>query len=210
MEQQLLDLSTTLQTILAQTSEKRKRNCKYSDVDLPAEKRARTSVECLQQGTHGTRTSVECPPAKVSSGTRTSVECPTNQRQVSELFSDSTSDTRPYGVEDIRAEECVILDPENIEDKIRLLCSFNDKDTHQTEEEDAENAFLEGISQDLSVKEAIGKPLNSSKLASVANKMFIVDMDEEKFKALLKKYNVPENCPNITVPNVMQKFGKTT
>ena len=35
-EQQLLDLNTALQTILAQTTEKGKRNCKYKDVDLPA------------------------------------------------------------------------------------------------------------------------------------------------------------------------------
>ena len=86
MEQQLLDLNTALQIILAQTSDKGKRNCKYSDVDLPAEKRARTSIECLQQGTYGTRTSVECPSAQGSSGARSSVECPTCQRQVSELF----------------------------------------------------------------------------------------------------------------------------
>ena len=91
-----------------------------------------------------------------------------------------------------------------------MLCTSNDKDTHQAEEEYAENVFVEDISQELSVKVAIRKPLNSSKLASIANKMFIVNMDEEKFKALLKKYNVPENCPNIIVPNVMQKFGKTT
>ena len=199
-----MDLNTTLQTILAQTSEKEKRNCKYSDVDLPAEKRARTSIECLQQGTYGARTSVECPSAQGSSGARSSVECPTDQRQISELFSNSTSDTRPYGisVEDIRAEECVIPDPENIEDEIRLLCNSNDKDTHQAEEEDAENAFLDGISQELSVTEAIGKPLISSKLASIANKIFTVNMDEEKSKALLKKYNVPENCPNIIVPKM--------
>ena len=65
-EQQLLDLNTALQTILAQTSEKVKRNCMYSEVDLPSEKRARTSVECLQQGTYEVRTSVECPSAQGS------------------------------------------------------------------------------------------------------------------------------------------------
>ena len=52
-EQQLLDLNTTLQTILAQASNKGKRNCKYSDLDLSAGKRARTLVECLQQETCG-------------------------------------------------------------------------------------------------------------------------------------------------------------
>ena len=81
-----------------------------------------------------------------------------------------------------------------------MLCNSNDKVTHQAEKEDAENALLEGISQELSVKEAVLKPLNSIKLASIAVKMFIVIMDEENFKSLLKKYNVPENCPNIIVP----------
>ena len=119
-------------------------------------------VECLQQGTCGARTSVECPLAQGSSGTRTSVECPTDESQVSELFSGRTSDTRPCDISEeyLRAGECVVPDPENIEDEIRLLCSSNDKDTHEAEEEDAENAFLEGISQELSVKQAIGKPLN--------------------------------------------------
>ena len=114
-EQQLLDLNTTLQTILAQTSQKEKRNCKYSNVDLCAEKRARTLVECLQRGTCGSRTLVECPSAQGSSGARTSVECPTDQRQVSELFSGSTSNTRSYRI--------------NIQDETRLLCTSNDKDT---------------------------------------------------------------------------------
>ena len=111
-EQQLLDLNTALQTILAKATNKGKRNCKYSDVDLPAEKRARTSVECLQQETCGVRKSVECPSAQGSSGASTSVECPTDQRQVSELFSDSTSNTRSYGIseEDLRTEECVVPD----------------------------------------------------------------------------------------------------
>ena len=110
-------------------------------------------------------------------------------RQVNELLSDSTSNTRQYGIseEDLRAKVCVVPDPENIEDEIRLLSSSNDKDTHQAEEEDAENAFLEDISQELLVKETIGKPLNSSKLASIANKTFIANMDEEKFKAFHKK-----------------------
>ena len=38
-EKQLLDLNTSLQIILAQSSDKGKRYCKYCDVDLPAEKR---------------------------------------------------------------------------------------------------------------------------------------------------------------------------
>ena len=53
---------------------------------------------------------------------------------------------------------------------------------------------------DVSVKETTRKPLNSSKLASRTHKMFIVNMDEEKFYALNKKYNIPENCHSMVVP----------
>ena len=73
--QQLLDLNTAFQTLFAQTSEKGKISCKYSDVDLSVEKRTRTSIVCLQQGTCGARTLVECPSAQGSLGTRTIVEC---------------------------------------------------------------------------------------------------------------------------------------
>ena len=38
--------------------------------------------------------------------------------------------------------------------------------------------------------------------------MFIVNMDEEKFKALHKKYNVPKNCPNIIVPKCNAEIWK--
>ena len=110
----------------------------------------------------------------------------------------------------LRTEECVIPDPEKNEDEIRLHCSPNGKDTPQAEEEDAENTFLENISQKLSIKEATGKPLNCSKFALITNNIFIVDVDELKFKILNTKYNVTENCPNMIVPKCNEKFGKAT
>ena len=56
--------------------------------------------------------------------------------------------------------------------EIKLLCSSNNKDMHQAEEGNAKNTLLEDISQELLVKEAIGKPLNSSKLASIVNNVY--------------------------------------
>ena len=67
--------------------------------------------------------------------------------------------------------------------------------------------MVEDISQELSVKVAIRKPLNSSKLASIANKIFIVNIDE-KFNAFHKKYKVPENYPNIVVLKCNEKIWK--
>ena len=103
-------------------------------------------VECLQQGSCGAKILVEFPPAQGSS-----VECSTEQRQVSNQFSHRTSDTRPYGInkKESMSEECVVPVPENIEDEIKLLWSGIDKDTLQTEEEDAENSFLDNISKKL-------------------------------------------------------------
>ena len=34
-------------------------------------------------------------------------------------------------------------------------------------------------------------------------------MDEEKFEALHKKYNVPQNCPNIIVPKCNAEIWKS-
>ena len=75
------------------------------------------------------------------------------QVQVSEELSDSPSDTKPYDIRDekLKTDDCVVHDPENIEDEIRLFCTPNDKDTPQVEEEDTENAFLDDIYQELLV-----------------------------------------------------------
>ena len=73
-----------------------------------------------------------------------------------------------------------------------FACSPDDKDATQAEEKDADNTFPEDNYQEVLVKETVGKPLNSIKLAS--NKMFIVSMDEEKFRAFNKTYSVSENC----------------
>ena len=95
-----LYLNAALQTIIAQASERG--DCKYSDVDLPAEKRARASVEWVRQRMCGARTSVECSSAQGFSGARTSAECRVEHRQASEQFSDSTSTTKPYGISEVK------------------------------------------------------------------------------------------------------------
>ena len=91
MEQEVLDLNTALYKPKHQRREKETLNI-VMQVCLQ-KIRSRTSVKCLQQETCGARALVECPSAQGSSGARTSADCPTEQRQVSKLFSDSTSDT---------------------------------------------------------------------------------------------------------------------
>ena len=62
---------------------------------------------------------------------------------------------------------------------------------------------------DVSVKETIRKSLNSSKLASRTHKMFIVNIDEEKFYALNKNITYLRTVTAWLFQNVM-KFGNAT
>ena len=62
--------------------------------------------------------------------------------------------------------------------------------------------------RNLSIKEAIRKPLNSSKFASIRHKMFTVNIDEEKFNALNKKHNILGNCSNKIVPKCDAEISK--
>ena len=62
--------------------------------------------------------------------------------------------------------------------------------------------------RNLSIKEAIRKPLNSSKLASITHKMFTVNIDAEKFNALNKKHNILGNSSNKIVPKCDAEISK--
>ena len=71
------------------------------------------------------------------------------------------------------------------------------KNRLQTEEED-ENHVLDETKQEYTVKDLVGKPTGNRKLASIADNLFLVNVEEEKLKDLNKKYSRPENCPNTT------------
>ena len=95
-------------------------------------------------------------------------------------------------------EEFVMHDDQNrINEEIRLLCSSKTKDRPQAVEED-EN--LHEIKQEYTVKDLAGKSIGNRKLACIANNLFLVNMEEEKFKNLNKKYSRPENCPTTVTP----------
>ena len=65
------------------------------------------------------------------------------------------------------AQEFLVPCSENIKDENSSLCSTNDKDTPFREKKYGDNAFVEDILWDLSAKEAVANPLNSSKLESI-------------------------------------------
>ena len=97
-----------------------------------------------------------------------------------------------------------------IDEDIRLLCSSkaNNKPRPQAEKED-ENPVFDEIKQDYTVKYLIGKPVGNRKLASIANNLFLVNMEKEKFKDLNKKYSRPENCPNMVTPKCNSEIWKS-
>ena len=166
------------------------------------EKRARTSVESPQQpGPSRAGMSAECSlQRKVKQRTRTSVVCPKRKRQVSD--SDRSLCTMPYGgsEEETESEEIEMdYDQNCIDEDIRLLCSSKAKDRPQAEEEE-ENHVLDKIKQEYTVKDLVGKPIGNRKLASIANNLFLVNIEEEKLKDLNKKYSRPKNCPNMVTP----------
>ena len=146
---------------------------KYTEPDEAAGKRVITSVESPQQpGSSRAETSAECLlQQQVKQRARATVECPKRKRQVSD--SDRSSCTRPYGGSD---EE---MQPEEF-----------------AEEED-ENPVLDEIKQEYTGKDFLAKPIGNRNLASIANNLFLVNMEEKKLEDLNKKSSLPENCPNM-------------
>ena len=94
-----------------------------------------------------------------------------------------------------------------IDEDIRLLSSSKAKDRPQAEEED-KNHVLDEIKQEYTVKYLVGKPIGNRKLASIANNLFLVNMEED----LNKKIYIKSTADQVTVPiwstlNVTLKFG---
>ena len=140
-----------------------------------------------------------------------SVECPKRKRQVSD--SDLSPCTRPYGGsdEEMHSEEFEMhYDQKCIDEDFRLLlCSSKAKDMPQAEEEEG-NHVLDEIKQEYTVKDLVGKPIGNRKLASIANNLFLVNMEEEKLKDLNKQFRRPENCPNMVTPKCNSEIRKST
>ena len=111
--------------------------------------------------------------------------------------------------EDMHSEEFEMHYDQNCTDEdIRLLCSSKAKDRPQAEEEEG-NHVLDEIKQEYTVKDLVGKPIGNRKLASIANNLFLVNMEEEKLKDLNKKYSRPDNCTNMVTPQSNSKIWKS-
>ena len=95
-----------------------------------------------------------------------------------------------------------------IDEDISLLCSSKAKDRTQAEKEEGNHVF-DGINQEYTVKNLVGKPIGNRKLASIASNIFLVNMAEEKLKDLNKKYSRAENCPNMVTPKYNSEIWKS-
>ena len=95
-----------------------------------------------------------------------------------------------------------------IDEDISLLCSSKAKDRTQAEEEEG-NHVLDGIKQEYTVKNLVGKRIGNRKLASIASNVFLVNMEEEKLQDLNKKYSRPENCLNMVTPKCNSEIWKS-
>ena len=88
------------------------------------------------------------------------------------------------------------------------MCSSKAKDKPKAEEEEG-NHVLDEIKQEYTVKDLVGKPIVNRKLASIANNLFLVNMEEEKLKDINKKYSRPENCSNMVTPKCNSEIWKS-
>ena len=119
---------------------------------------------------------------------------------------------RSYGGrdEETHSEEFEMhYDQNYVDEDIRLLCSSKAKDRPHAEEEEG-NHVLDEIKQEYTVKDLVGKPIGNRKLASIANNLFLFNMEEEKLKDLNKQFRRPENCPNMVTPKCNSEIWKST
>ena len=111
--------------------------------------------------------------------------------------------------EEMHSEEFEMHYDQNcIDEDIRLLCSSKAKDRPQAEEEEG-NHVLDEIKQEYTVKDLVGKPIGNRKLASIANNLFLVNMEEEKLKDLNKKYSRPDNYTNMVFPKCNSEIWRS-
>ena len=116
-------------------------------------------------------------------------ESPEEQQETGHQISNdnsvkNSSDTRHYGIKDEEEfqEECIIPDQQNLAYEIQGLCSGDQDDQNIGSSE----VLLDIISQKFSSKKELGKPV-SEKLSKILIKLFLNDMEEEKFKTIKKK-----------------------
>ena len=144
---------------------------------------------------------------------------PTCSKYVNRFVSDSeSSDTedncviRAYAESEQESEDLnddiVSLPDQEVLDKNveELLCE--NKQNKSKKQEKSKDSVLDGICQEFTLREDSGNPLANAKLANTLEKFYLEKISEEKTKFLLKKYQNPENCNKMRVPQCNPEIWK--
>ena len=136
-------------------------------------------------------------------------------RFVSDTESSDTEDTsvtRAYAESEQESEDpnddIVSLPDQEVLDKNveELLCE--NKQNKSKKQEKSKDSVLDGICQEFTLREDSGNPLANAKLANILEKFYLEKISEEKTKSLLKKYQKPENCNKMRVPQSNPEIWK--
>ena len=145
---------------------------------------------------------------------------PTCSKYVNRFLSDSessdtedTSVTRVYAKSEQESEDpnddIVSLRDQEVLDKNvgELLCE-NKQNKSKKKQEKPKYSVLDGICQEFILREGSGNPLANTKLANILQKFYLEKIPEERTKSLLKKYQKPENCNKMRVPQCNPEIWK--
>ena len=147
------------------------------------------------------------------------VDEPTCSKYVNRFLSDSeSSDTEDTSVNRAYAEseqesedpndDIVSLPDEGVLDKTveELLCE--NKQNKSKKQENPKDSVLGGICQEFTLREGSGNPLANAKPANIPEKFYLEKISKERTKSLLKKYQKPENCNKMRVPQCNPEIWK--
>ena len=145
---------------------------------------------------------------------------PTCSKYVNRFLSDSESSdtedtfvTRAYAKSEQESEDpnddIVSLRDQEVLDKNvgELLCE-NKQNKSKKKQEKPKYSVLDGICQEFILREGSGNPLANTKLANILQKFYLEKIPEERTKSLLKKYQKPENCNKMRVPQCNPEIWK--
>ena len=146
---------------------------------------------------------------------------PTCSKYVNRFVSDSessdtedTSVTKAYAESEQESEDpnddIVSLPDQEVLDKNveELLCENTNKQNESKKQEESKDSVLDGICQEFIFREDSGNPLANAKQANILEKFYLGKISEEKTKSLLKKYQKPEKCNKMRVPQCNPEIWK--
>ena len=90
-------------------------------------------------------------------------------------------------------------DQEVLDKNARKLLCENKQNTSKKQEKSKDNVFY-GICQELTLREDSENSLANARLANILEETYLEKISEEKTKFQLKKYQKPQSCNKMSVP----------